>query len=172
MFAERNNYDKALEYFVKAGKYEPSINLNDIGIILVKQNRIDEAISFFNGSIEFNKNKAEAYGNLSSIYEIKKDYKKSLEYAQKAYFENPYNVDMLINLANKYRLNNEYEKAIEIYNNLLQFKDNEPEYYYNIAVLYNKLKNKEIAIDYINKAIQLDKDNQKYNEFLTEIYEQ
>jgi len=172
LYMKMGHYDKALEYFVKAGKYHPSKYLNGIGLVLMKQNKFDQAISFFNGSIEFNENKAQAYFNLSCIYEQKKDYKKSLEYAQKSYLENPYNIGLSVNLADKYKLNNEYEKAIKIYNELLKFKKDNSEYYYNIAVLYDDLKDKNFALKFINKAIQLDKGNQKYKEFLLKLSEE
>ena len=122
-----------------------------------------------NKSIDIGGNKEFTYANLSLIYEEKQDYKKSLEYAEKAYNENPYNIELSVNLARKYLLNEKYKEAIDIYLNLLKFKKNEAGYYYSIGFLYDKTGNKKNALEYVKKAVLLDPNNQKYKQFLSKL---
>jgi len=170
-YSNKQNYDKALEFKLLAEKNNPGYYLTDIASILCCQEKFDEAEKLLNKSIEINKHEELAYANLSLIYEEKHDYEKSLEYAQKAYDINPYNIELSINLARKYLLNEKYEEAIDIYLNLLRLKKNEAGYYYSIAFLYDKLGNKEKALEYVKKAVQLNTDNQKYKQLLHKLSE-
>ena len=169
LFLDKLDYNKALEFMLLAEKIAPGSHINDIATVLCYQKRFDEAEQFLKKSIEVGKNKEVSYANLSLIYEERQDYKKSLEYAKKAYEENPYNIDMSVNLARKYLLNKMYKESIDIYIELLRLKDNESQYYYSIAFLYDKLGNKEKSLEFIKKAISLDNDNEEYKQFLSEI---
>ena len=92
-----------------------------------------------------------------------------LEYAEKAYKTNPYNIEISINLARKYLLNKKYLEAIDVYLNLLKLNKKEAGYYYSISFLYEKLGDKEKSLDFIKKAIKIDDNNIKYKQFLSKI---
>ncbi len=168
-YINAGDYDKALEFTRLAEKYSPGSWLDNIATILCYQNKFDEAEQILNKSIELGKNKEVSYANLSLIYEEKQDYKKSLEFAQKAYDENPYSIDIAVNLARKYFFNEKYKEAIDVYLKLLNLKENESGYYYSIAFLYDKLGEKEKSMEYIKKCMLLDNNNQKYKQFLSKL---
>ena len=92
-----------------------------------------------------------------------------MEYAQKAYDENPYNIKLSVNLARKYLLNEKYKEAINIYLKLLEINKKESGYYYSIAFLYDKIGDKEKAVEFVTKAIKINGNNEKYKEFLSKI---
>nr|MCR4663556.1 hypothetical protein [Endomicrobiaceae bacterium] len=169
LYSKKQDYDKALEFKLLAEKCVPGYYLTDIASVLGCQERFDEAEVVLKESIALNKNKELAYAHLSLIYEEKQDYEKSLEYAEKAYNENPYNIELSVNLARKYLLNEKYQDAIAVYLNLLRFKKNEAGYYYSIGFLYDKTGNKEKSFEYVKKAVLLDPDNQKYKQFLSKL---
>lgn len=168
LYSNEHDYDKALEFKLLAEKYKPGLYFNDIASILCYQKRFDEAEEILNRSTD-TLTKEFVYANLSLIYEEKKDYKKSLEYAEKAYKKNPYNIEISINLARKYFLNEKYFEAIDVYLNLLKLNNKEAGYYYSISLLYEKLGEREKALEFINKAIKIDGDNIKYKQFLSSI---
>jgi len=169
LYSKKQNYDKALEFKLLAENCVPGQYLTDIASVLGCQEKFDEAEVLLRKSIELNKNKELAYALLSLIYEEKQDYKKSLEYAEKAYNENPYNIELSVNLARKYLLNEKYQESIAVYLNLLKFKKNEAGYYYSIGFLYDKIGNKEKAFEYVKKAVLLDTNNRKYKQFLSKL---
>ena len=169
LFAKKTDYDKALEFMLLAEKYSPGNHLVDIAIVLCYQKRFDEAEEILKKSVEINNDKYLIYANLSLIYEEKQDYKKSLEYAQKAYNLNPYDIDICVNLARKYLLNEKYQEAIDVYLDLLKIKRNEPGYYYSIGVLYDKMGDKQKSLEFAEKAVQIDQNNQKYKQFLLKL---
>ena len=169
LYSDRHNYEKALEFKLLAEKYAPGYYLTDISSILCYQKKFDEAEEILERTMTINKQKEFAYANLSLIYEEKNDYKKSLEYAKKAYEENPYNIELSINLARKYSLNSRYQEAIDIYLKLLRLNKKQASYYYSIGFLYDKIHDKEKSLEYIKEAVQLDKDNKKYKDFLSNL---
>ena len=169
LYSNKQDYDKALEFKLLAEENMPGYYLTDIAAILCYQKKFDKAEEILKKVIEFSNQKEFAYANLSLIYDEKQDYEKSLEYAEKAYKENPYNIELSVNLARKYLLNEKYQESIDIYLNLLKFKKNEAGYYYSIGFLYYKIGNKEKAIDFVKKAILLNNSNQKYKDFLLKL---
>lgn len=171
LYSDKQNYDKALDFKLLAEKYKPGQYLNDISTILCYKKFFDEAEEILKKAININNQKEFAYANLSLIYEEKQDYKKSLEYAQKAYNENPYNIEISVNLARKYLLNKKYEEAIDIYLKLLKLKKNESGYYYSIAFLYDKLGDKENALSFAKKAVEINSNNEKYKQLLSKLSE-
>ena len=169
LYLSNKDYDKALEFKLLADKYRPGMYLSDIASILCYQGKFDEAEGLLNKSLEKGENKEVSYANLSLIYEEKQNYQKSLEYAEKAYKENPYNVDISVNLARKYILNEDFQKALDIYLNLLKLNNKKAGYYYSIGFLYDKLGNKEKALEFVKKSVQLDINNSKYKQFLLKL---
>lgn len=169
LYSNKQNYDKALEFKLLAEEKVPGYYLTDVAAILCYQKKFDEAEEILKKVLESSNQKEFAYANLSLIYDEKQDYAKSLEYAQKAYNENPYNVELSVNLARKYLLNEKYKEAIDIYLNLLKFKKKEAGYYYSIGFLYYKTGDKEKAADFVKKAVLLNNNNQKYKEFLLKL---
>ena len=169
LYSNKQDYDKALEFKLLAEENMPGYYLTDIAAILCYQKKFDEAEEILKKVLESSNQKEFAYANLSLIYDEKQDYTKSLEYAQKAYNENPYNVELSVNLARKYLLNEKYKEAIDIYLNLLKFKKKEAGYYYSIGFLYYKTGDKEKAADFVKKAVLLNNNNQKYKEFLLKL---
>jgi len=169
LYSNKQNYDKALEFKLLAEEKVPGYYLTDVAAILCYQKKFDEAEEILKKVLESSNQKEFAYANLSLIYDEKQDYIKSLEYAQKAYNENPYNVELSVNLARKYLLNEKYKEAIDIYLNLLKFKKKEAGYYYSIGFLYYKTGDKEKAADFVKKAVLLNNNNQKYKEFLLKL---
>jgi len=100
---QSKNYEKALVYAKKALKNDElenksdrnitiAIDYNNIAYIYVKLKKYDQALDFYNKTLEIKKKiyKKESksltitYNNIAQLYENKKDYKNALKYYQKA----------------------------------------------------------------------------------------
>ncbi|MDD2524090.1 MAG: glycosyltransferase family 39 protein [Endomicrobiaceae bacterium] len=139
------NVEKAKELIQKALNYKFSYRyLIGSANVLFLDNDLDKAEKLYLELLnDIQGSKEIIYRSLSELYFKKKDFVKATEYAQKAYYLIPHNIDYSKNLAKMYELNKEYSKAIELYKNLLEFDKNNDEYKNKINVLYTKLNNKE-----------------------------
>ena len=103
--------------------------------------RIDSSIQFYHKAVDYicderHDERVNLYNNLSLLYGMKNDWKKSMEYARRGFHEKNNNFKSLYRLANSYYHLEEYEGAIEGCNKILElFPDSE-----NIKVLLKKSK--------------------------------
>jgi len=148
---------------------------------LHRANKIDDAIVYYIQTIKLDKNKIDAYINLSQAYRQKQNYNDAYDVIQKAKALAPDNE--LVNkqyelVAKEYAANNysiasnafqsgNYEKAISEY-----MKINPPtsDSLIGIAASYQSLKDNEKAIEYYKKAMSIDKSNSDIPFYIASIY--
>ena len=148
---------------------------------LHKAGKIDDAIVYYNQTIKLDKNKTDAYINLSQAYRQKKDYnnayavmqkaielspdnelvKKQFEAVSKDYIANSYN-----SASNAYE-SGDYKQAIEEYKKI---NPATAESLLAIAVCYQSLNDNAHAIEYYKKAMELDTKNADIPYYIATIY--
>ena len=85
-------------------------------------------------------------------YINKDDYPKSLELFQKAYYKNPYNINVINNYAGSLEINNNRKEAILYYKKALVISNNFEDARLNLALCYYKEKDFENAFLAIDKC--------------------
>ena len=148
---------------------------------LHKANKINDAIVYYIETIKLDKNKIDAYINLSQAYRQKKNYVDAYNVIQKAKSIAPQNelvIKQLELCANEYASNaytiasnafqsGDYEKAINEYK-----KINPPtaDSYIGIAASYQSLKDNAQAVEYYKKAMELAPKNDELPFYIASIY--
>ena len=157
MYFQDGNWDKAIAACKNSLDIAPD-NVDAyriLGNILLRQNKMPEALGIYAKALSINPNSAPIYANLGSFYAEQKHWKKALDYFQQAVIFDP-------NLAGAYRslaqiweeLGND-NKALECFCqavNLEPHKLTAEEYFSFGARLYQQGKAKEASIFYIQGA--------------------
>jgi|GEM_PF-1050051 len=171
--AERH-YKAALEIYRKANHLKGiDATLNNLGIVMLRQHKHDEAIELLQESIENAQKKddllsvAKTYHNLGYIYELKLDNEKALEYYLKALqlkrnFSDSSSVSSTLNnIGNIYANYEEHQKAEEYYRQSLAIsrylKDSADIAlrYYNLARNYRKMHKLEKSMEYFLASLEI-----------------
>lgn len=183
-FFERNfgkaekQYIKSLKQFKNAeNKKGTDAVLNNLGLVLLKQNKFDEAIRYLKLSIEIAKKNndflsvSKSLHNIGYIYELKSETVTALEYYFKALKEKRNFNDSasvgstLNNIGNIYYSNIDYNKALKYYSQSLKIteflKDSADiaMRLYNIARTYKQMNKYDLATENLLKALQINKQN-------------
>ncbi len=166
------NIKKILDYF-KSGKFEIAKKetallikkfpnnyflYNLFGAILAGQKKLDEAVIYFEKSIQIFPDYANAYNNLAGVLTDQKKYNKAIEYFQKAIQINPKLSEAHHNLGRALSEVERYDEAINNYNQAIKIKPNYVKAYYNLGDVYRTLNDFENAISFYEKAIQINPD--------------
>ena len=110
---------------------------NEIGLILYRMNRLDDALLYFNKSLSLTKD----LGNTAM------------------------QADLLNIIAGIYNYKGEIDKALSYFEESLSLKTNEKDkvaIYNNIALIYSKKGDYQKAVEYFQKAIEI---NEKYGDY-------
>jgi len=85
VYYDKNDYDKALEYYNKSITMWPRPDAYyNIGIIYDEKQDDDKALEYYNKAIELKPDYVSPYLNIGAVYHHKQDYDKALEYYNKA----------------------------------------------------------------------------------------
>lgn len=116
----RGNYNKALEFFLKANEIMPENDniLLSIGNAMHSLNRADEAYEYFQRELVINPSSYQSLRNIGIIKRERKQYEESINTFLKALEIEPYDRDSIENLADLYFMNKEYKLS---YNYILKF---------------------------------------------------
>ena len=148
---------------------------------LHKANKIDDAITYYIETIKLDKNKIDAYVNLSQAYRQKKKYKDAYDVIKKAKAVAPENEQVKSQYAliaseyasNKYTIatnayeSGDYKKAIE------EYKLIEPattDSLIGIAAAYQALSDTKEAIEYYKKAMEIAPKNDEIPVYIASLY--
>lgn len=149
-------YDSALLDFKRAAEITPDYyNYFNIAYTLDFLDSIEEAIDYYNKSIELKSdyhlsynNRGYEYFRLEKYNEAIKDYSISIE-LKDDYYLSYYNRGIAY-----YQLK-KYTKAISDYKKAKELTENNASIIYDIAVAYDKVKNKSEALYYFNEFLKL-----------------
>jgi tetratricopeptide (TPR) repeat protein len=159
-FMEIKNYEKALDLLFAAENYSPNRYLLDIAAVFLYLQKFDEAENFLLKSVELSPATSDlAYGNLAKLYTYKKDFKKAMEYADKTYELNKYDIKLTKLLITIYTMNGEFNKALDMCFSLLKYDKKNAQYYYKIGELYELMKDYQNALKYIEEGLKLAPEN-------------
>lgn len=173
-FYGTENYPKALEYYTKALDNSKEMgdsnsiagNLNNVGMVYQRQNKLDTALKYFYDAMEINKrsgNKIWQSKNLNNIgqnYKYREEYSEALKYYHQSLdLRKPVGNKKDIawvkaNIADTYSLMGDYKKAIEYYLECLDLlkgidvKAQLLEYYGELATLYSLINDHKRAYEY------------------------
>jgi len=159
------NYD--LGNFLKAESIAKSLltrNAKDYqlcniyGLILLKLNKIEGAISYFQKSIHIKSDFFEAHFHLlQSLYDLKK-YDEAILQSKKCLKINSKSTDTLLLLGNLYNKLNQEKKSEKYFREILKINSKDSNAYYSLGNLYKKKADYEKAIDNYKLAIKFNED--------------
>ena len=155
------NYD--LGNFLKAESIAKSLltrNAQDYqlcniyGLILLKLNKTEGAISYFQKSIHIKSDFFEAHFHLlQSLYDLKK-YDEAILQSKKCLKINSKSTDTLLLLGNLYNKLNQEKKSEKYFREILKINSKDSNAYYSLGNLYKKKADYEKAIDNYKLAIK------------------
>jgi Tfp pilus assembly protein PilF len=132
-----------------------AILYNILGLILTDENKIDEAIKYYEHGLKVNPEFAMIYNNLGSIHKSRGDYKKAEDHYKTAIkFESkmaePHN-----NLGNLYRIMDRHKETEESYRNAIKINSKFYWSYYNLGIHYTTLGKFDDAKKILRDAIKI-----------------
>ena len=165
-FKEKQNYDKAIEYFTKAIKLTPNIATlyHERGFSWMMKEQIDKAICDFSKAIELENNFQKAYGERGICYFLKNDYSRSISDLTKAIQLNPSGELVYIiwhYLGEVYKEVKDNKQAIECYNHAIRIKPDYAEAWCGKGSTYYSKNEPEKALQCLDKAIHIKPDYEK-----------
>jgi len=162
-YAEKQEYDKAMEYYRKAIELKPDYaeTYLNLGIIHHQRHEYDIAMEYYSKAIELEPKLAMAYNNAGDIYNQKQEYDKAMEYFKKALELKPDLAMAYYNVGNIYYRKQDYDNAMEYYNKALELDSNLAMAYNDIGAIYHSKQELDKAMEYYRKAIKLEPGNAK-----------
>ena len=154
---------KKLEDLIKI--YPKSfINYFDLGIIYVKLNKYDLALTNFQKTVDLNKNFFQGYNNLANIYKELKNTEKSIKFFKKAIELSPNYINALYNLAIVYSEIGKYEKSSIYFKKVLKINPKHLAALNNFGLLLKNINRYDEALKCFEKIIHIDNNFSKaYN---------
>ena len=132
---------------------------NNLGLLLKKQGRIEEAMEQYHQAIQINPNFSEAQNDLGVVLAAEGRFDEAIENYRKAIQLDPNNFDALHNLGNALAHKGQFAEAIKNYYKALQINPNFSEAQNNLGVALVAKGRLNEAIANFRKAIQLDPNN-------------
>jgi pentatricopeptide repeat protein len=148
-------YETARKWYRKA-LFEDMDNTSEFyGLIAnsyFKENRFDEAMTYYNRALENNKNYISAYYNIAEIYKSKNEFDKAEQFYKKAIELNPDYITPYYQIGTLYFNNKEYDTAIDWYKKALEIEPNEELVNYYIGIAYKKQEKLKEAVEHLKIA--------------------
>lgn len=136
------------------------VPMMEVGDYLLKKERIEEALLFYDNALKHNATNIECLEKLGTCFEQLQEYDEAAEYFSKAELLDSTGNDILIrNLAYCYFNKPDYPKAIEYYNQLLQKDPDNITYLGEIAECYENSGQLQKSLEAHYKTLYLDENN-------------
>ena len=148
---------EAIETFEKAAEIEERGEIYyNIGVCYYEENNLDDAIKYYEKSIELLPDFVSSYINLAVCYSRKFRIEEGMKYAKKAIEINPHMYEPYATLGSCYRELGQYEDAVENYKKCLELDDENYEALYGIFMSLFTLSNKENSdkVDKYKKEVE------------------
>ncbi len=148
---------EAIETFEKAVEIEEEGEIYyNIGVCYYEENNLDDAIKYYEKSIELLPDFVSSYINLAVCYSRKFRIEEGMKYAKKAIEINPHMYKPYATLGSCYRELGQYEEAVENYKKCLELDDENYEALYGIFMSLFTLSNKENSdkVDKYKKEVE------------------
>jgi superkiller protein 3 len=116
----------------------------------------DNAILYFQKSIELDPTTSKAYYNLGILYDNKGNLDEAIRLYEKAIAVDPRNSKAYNNLGIACKAKGNLDKAIQLYEKAIDLSPQDPEAYNNLGTAYQNRGNLNKAIQFYRKAIEID----------------
>lgn len=158
MYDDAKMPDKAVEAANKLIALDPNNHesVYNLGAMLVKMQKFQEAAETFEKAIELNPSFEYAYANLGYCYSQLKNYKEAVAAFQKLTEIAPDNSDGHFNLAINYMQQKKWSGAVDPLNKTIELRPENGLAYYNLAITYLNLKDNYSAREVYNKLKGID----------------
>ncbi|MBR3628486.1 MAG: tetratricopeptide repeat protein [Elusimicrobia bacterium] len=155
IYEDTNMYENARKLYRKA-LFEDIDNISEFyGLIAntyFKENRFDEAMTYYNRALKSNKNYISTYYNIAEIYKSKKEFDKAEDIYKKAIQISPDYITPYYQIGNLYFNKQEYDIAIDWYKKALEIEPNEEFVNYYIGIAYKRQNKLKEAIEHLKLA--------------------
>ncbi len=140
------------------------------GMELEKENLYGDAEKAFTKSLELHKF-PRVYNSLGFLYYLREDYKKAMEYYNKALEFKEDFPELYCNMALLYRKEGNLDLAEEFYRKAITFSPDDFEAYFNMALVYLEKGDLDKGEEYFKKSLELNPDNPAVYSNLAVIYD-
>lgn len=130
--------------------------LCDQGKALLKERKIDEAVTLFEQAIQENARHVGSHESLAAVYFSRKDYPKAAEYFEKASKFDPRRIDPLINLGAVQNRMEDYQAAAKTLRLAVSRDRRNTAAYYNLAIAQKGLNQPHLAVSAYKEVLKLD----------------
>lgn len=143
----------------------------ELGFLFIEADFFDDAISFFEQSLEYNPNNPEVLTELAYAYEIQCDFDAAIKTINKTLDIDPYSYEAWINIGKLYTLQEEYEKAIDAFDFASTVSDNPNQDVLKLkAHCLTLCERTEEAISLLNECLQENPEDESIYISLAECY--
>jgi tetratricopeptide (TPR) repeat protein len=168
----RKMYREAIDVF-REDKSKNAVISNKIGIAYHQMQQLDSARKYYEQSVRFKPDYAEAINNLGTVYYARKSFGKSIRYYQKALKYAPNSASIYSNLGTAYFARKKYKEAMETYQTALKLDPNvfeshggygilleersveeRAKFHFHLAKLYAQASRNDLALQYLRKALE------------------
>jgi superkiller protein 3 len=147
-----------VECYRRALKIDPGFGEahNNLGILLTKQGRTDEAVAEYRKAIELNPNRAELYNNLGNLLATQGRPDEAIGQFQKALAVDPDYTEAHFNLANLFLAQGRWDEAIEHYQQALKQMPDSVHAHYQLGLALQSRGQFAAAVAQFQKVLELD----------------
>ena len=156
-FRQLKNSDKALEFYDKAIRIEPTnrLALNNRANIFFDRGEFQKAISDYNVCLDLDSMQLEATANRGIAFSRTGNWNSALSDLNKVLEMNPEYVTALSNRAYVFFQTGQFRNAIDDYSNYLKIKPESPDIYNSLGLTYSEIGDYEKAIQSFDKSIEI-----------------
>jgi Flp pilus assembly protein TadD len=158
------NYRKSLTL-----KPDYELVRNNLGKVLLKQGKLDEAAECFNELLRQKKDSAELHYNLAVVLCLQGKYDDAIKYFTKVLELNPKYPDAHYGIGAALLAAGRASEAVPNLNEALQTSTNVAEVYIKLGVAYMQMSKYEFAIQQFNKALELKSDRIEVLNYLSRL---
>lgn len=160
VFAQQNQFDKAIEQISRAIKERPSnpIYQNNLGETYKRKGEPDRAMELFQKATTTDPSFAQGYFNQATIWKLKGDYAKTEEFYNKAVSTNPRYFQAYYNLGNLSQEIGNYKTAITHYEKCLAINPKHTQAHNNLATMFQHWDRHDEAQKHFEQAVEIDPD--------------
>lgn len=167
------NYDEALDEFKKVTDYSlerAEVAFSNIGNTLLKLERIDEAIDYYNKSLKSLPSYTIALSNLANLYINEEDFESALPYAQKCYEQESNQPFYLINYGLVLEGLGNISEAKKLYYKLLMIDPSNQKTFFVIGNFLLRSKQYKEIISLFNSEMKIIESHSSLLNILGEAY--
>ena len=129
--------------------------LNNLGFLLQRQGRLDEAIDRFEQLLRIEPNDIDAQTNLGNTLAQQGKFDEAIKHYQKVTELEPDNADIYYNLGNTFRAQGKTDMAIEAYNRAVMLDSDYLEAHYNAALILQSQGRFDEAIRHWREVLRI-----------------